>query len=61
MSRDNDQKEKKPPYMEISRDDGQIDGYIRNELQLQNHSLIFNNRIKSLHSATSILSQPPMA
>ena len=38
MSRDNDQKRKECPYMEMSRDN---DVYISNEIQLQNHSLTF--------------------
>ena len=38
MSRDNDQKRKECPYMEMSRDN---DVYKSNEMQLQNHSLTF--------------------
>ena len=49
MSRDNDQKEKKPPYTENSRDNGQKSCvYISNELQLQNHFLTFTDKNKSL-------------
>ena len=36
------------------------DAYIINELQLQNHSLTFIHRNKSLPLATSILSRSPM-
>ena len=36
------------------------DAYINNEMQLQNHSLTFIHKNKSL-SATSILSRSPMA
>ena len=61
MSRDNDQKRKESPYMEISRDNDQKHAYISNEMQLQNHSLTFFHKNKSLLSATSILSRSPMA
>ena len=44
----------------MSRDSDQNNAYISNELQLQNHSLIFIHRNKSLLSATSILSRSPM-
>ena len=37
------------------------DAYINNEMQLQNHSLTFIHKNKSLLSATSILSRSPMA
>ena len=35
--------------------------YIRNEIQLQNYSLIFVHKNKSFLSATSILSRSPLA
>ena len=38
-----------------------IDTYIINEMQLQNHSLNFIHKTKSLLSATSFLSRSPMA
>ena len=41
MSRDNDQKRKESPYMELLRNNNQKDAYISNEKQLQNHSLTF--------------------
>ena len=41
MSRDNDQKRKESPYMELVRNNNQKDAYISNEKQLQNHSLTF--------------------
>ena len=37
------------------------DVYIKNEMQLQNHSSVFINKSKLLLSATSILSRSPMA
>ena len=37
------------------------DAYISNEMQLQNNSLAFFHKIKSLLSATGILSRSPMA
>ena len=61
MSRDNDQKRKKSPYMEISLDKDQKYAHISNEMQLQNHSLAFIHKNKSLPSATSKLSRSPMA
>ena len=61
MSRDNDQKRKESPYMEISRDYDQKHAYVSNEMQLQNHSLNFFHKNKSLLSATSILSRSPIA
>ena len=60
MSPDNDQKRKNSPYMKMSRDNDQKHAYIKNEMQLQNHSLNFFHKIKSLLSATSILSRSPM-
>ena len=44
----------------MSRDNDQKHAYISNELQLQNHSLIFVHK-KTLLSATSILSRSSMA
>ena len=42
MLRDNEQKRKGSPYMELSRDNDQKkDAYISNKKQLQNHSLAF--------------------
>ena len=45
----------------MSRDNYQKRAYISNEIQLQNHSLTFFHKNKSLLSATSILSRSPMA
>ena len=61
MSRDKDQKRKKAPYVERSRDNDQKHAYISNKMHLQNHSLTFIHKNKSLVSATSILSRSPMA
>ena len=61
MSRHNQQKRKESPYMGISRDNDQKKMHIYDELQLQNHSLIFIHKNKSLLSASSILSRSPMA
>ena len=44
MLRDNDQKRKESPYMELSRDKDKKDAYISNEKQLQNHSLTHNHQ-----------------
>ena len=41
MLSDNDQKRKELPYLKTSRDIGQKDAYIGNELHLQNHTLTF--------------------
>ena len=61
VSRDNDQKRKESPYMEMSRDNDQKHAYINNEMQLQNHSLTFIHKNKSLLSATTILTRSPKA
>ena len=61
MSCDIHQKKKESPYMEISRDNDQKDAYISNEMLLQNHSLTFIHKSKSLLSASSKLSRSPMA
>ena len=61
MSRGNDQKRKESPYMELSRDNDQKHAYTSNEMQLQNHSLLFCHKKQSLLSATIILSCSPMA
>ena len=61
MSRENDQKRKESPCMKMSRDNDQKHAYISNEIQLQNRSLTFFHKNKSLLSATSILSCSPMA
>ena len=61
MSRDNDQKWKKSPYMEISRDIDQKHAYKSNEMQLQKYSLTFIYKNSSILSATSILSRSTMA
>ena len=45
----------------MSLDNDQKDAYIDKELQLQNHSLTFIHRNKSLLSASSILSCSPKA
>ena len=42
-------------------DKNEKDSYTSNELKLQNHSLFFLHKNKSLLSATSILSRSPMA
>ena len=47
-SRDNDQKRKESHYMEKSRDNDQKDAYKSNEMQLQNHSITFLHKNKSL-------------
>ena len=61
MSRDKDQKRKEPPYLEISRDNGQKHAYISNGMQLQNHSSTFIHKNKPLLLATSFLSRSPRA
>ena len=60
MSRDKDQR-KEIVYMAVSRDNDQINAYISNEMQLQNHSLTFFHTNKSFPSATSILFCSPVA
>ena len=60
MSRENDQKRKEVPYMEMSCDKDQKNAYISNEMQLQTLSSTFINKNKSLLSATSKLSRSPM-
>ena len=47
--------------MDISHDNDQKHAYVSNEMQLQNRSLTFFHKNKSLLSATSILSRSPMA
>ena len=54
-------KKKQFVYMEVSRDNDQRNAYTSNEMQLQNHSLIFIHKSFSLLSATSIPSRSPMA
>ena len=61
MLRGIDQKRKEPFYMEMSRDNGQKNSYLSNELQLQNHSLSFIHKTKSLPSTTLLLSRSPIA
>ena len=63
MSLDNDQKreEEESPYIEKSRDKHQKNAYISNEMQLQNLSLTFIQKNKSLFPATSIPSHSPTA
>ena len=61
LSRDNDEKRKESPYMEMSRVTDQKKMRISSEMQLQNHSLTFIHKNKSLLSATSFLSCSPMA
>ena len=60
MSRDNDQKRKESPYMEMSRDNDRKHAYISNEMQLQKPSSTFFHKNKSLVSATSNQSRSPM-
>ena len=50
----NYQKKKELPDMNFSRDKDQKDAFIGNKMQLQNHSLTFIRKNKSLSSATSI-------
>ena len=59
MSRDNDQKRREDPYMEVSRDTG---AYKSSDLHLSNHcsTLFLKNQLVFL-SATSFLSCSPMA
>ena len=47
--------------MEMSRDNDQKNAYKSKKMQLQNHSLTFIHKKKSLLSATSILPLSPMA
>ena len=54
MPLDNNQKGKKSPYMQMSRDKEQKDANLSNRMQLKNHSLSFIHKNKSLFSATSI-------
>ena len=61
MSRDNDQKRKKFFLWKCHVTMTKKDAYISNEVQVQNHSLTFIHKNKSLPSATSILSRSPMA
>ena len=61
MSRDNLQKRKESPYMEMLPDNDQKHAYICDELQLQNISLTFIHKKISLFSATSILYHSPIA
>ena len=61
MSPDIDPKRKESPFMEMSGDKDEKDAYISNEMQLQNQSLTFIQKNKSLPSVTSILSCSPMA
>ena len=60
-SRDKDQKRKESDYIGMSRDNDQKYAYLSNKMQLQSHSLTFNNKNISLPSATSILSRSSMA
>ena len=60
MSRDNNQKKNAYLYMERTRDSDQK-SKLSNETQLQNRSLTFIHKNKSLLSATFILSRSPMA
>ena len=61
ISRDKAQKRKESPYMEMSRDTDQKHAYISNEMQLQNQSLPFFHKNKSLLPANGILYRSPMA
>ena len=61
MPPDNDQKRKNSPNTEMSGDNDQKHAYISNEMQLQNHSLTFNNKNKKLFSATSTIFRSSMA
>ena len=59
MSANKDQKIKNLIKFHVTKT--KKDAYMSNELQLQNESIFFLNKIQSLLSATSILSRPPMA
>ena len=61
ISSDKDQKEKKSPYMEMSRDNSQKRCLKGNKIQFQEHPLIFVRENISLLPATSILSCQPKA
>ena len=62
MSRDNDPTKGKNVFIWKSHVTmTKKHAYISHEMQLQNHSLTFFHRNKSLLSATSILSRSPMA
>ena len=61
MSRDNNQKEKNLLLWKCHVTMTKKGPYISYEMQLQNHSLAFSHKSKSLLSATSILSCSPMA
>ena len=55
MSRDNDQKGNNLSIWKCHVTLAKKDAYKSNDLQLQNHSSIFNHKNISLNSATSIL------
>ena len=70
LTRENVQKRKESPYTEISPVKDHIrkgyatmtrKAYMRNKLQLQNHSSVFMYKNESLLSATNLLSRYPMA
>ena len=44
MSRDNDQREKKSPHMEITRDNDKKNAYSSNELQFKDQSSTFTHQ-----------------
>ena len=56
MSRNNDQKMKESPYMELLRNNDQNDAYISNEKQPQNHcsTFILENQLASFSYQHSI-------
>ena len=61
MSRDNDEKGKNLLLWKCHLTRTKKDAYISSGMQLQNHSLTLIHKNKSLLSATSLLSQSPMA
>ena len=60
ISRDNDQKRKESPYMEMSITMTKNEEYKSNNAQLLNHSLSFVFTNHSFFSATSVLYHSPM-
>ena len=61
MSHNNDQKRKKSPYIEMSRDNDGKDAHVSNQLELRNHSSTFFHKLKALPLAPTIVPRSPMA
>ena len=61
MSPYKDREGKESPDVELSRDKDKKNAYIKNDMQLQNHTLFFIHKNKLLPSANSILSRSPTA